>query len=59
MLEGMAVVYNVMLSLMSVMSPPHGGEVTYFGCSCFRGVIGFLNCNDICMCVVNTQFGRL
>ena len=34
----------------------HGGEVTYFGCVCFRGELGFLNCDDICMCVVNKQF---
>ena len=31
----------------------HGGEVMYFWCVCFRGEIGFLNCDDICMCVVN------
>ena len=35
---------------------PHGGEVMYFGCVCFRGELGFLNCDDICMCVVNKQF---
>ena len=33
----------------------HGGEVMYFGCVCFRGKLGFLNCDDICMCVVNKQ----
>ena len=32
----------------------HGGEVMYFGCVCFRGELGFLNC--ICMCVMNKQF---
>ena len=37
----------------------HGGEVMYFGCVCFRGVIGFLNCDDISMCVVNKQFELL
>ena len=56
-----------MLSLMSVMSPPclvqhigvHGGEVMYF-CSVFiRGGLGFQNCYDICMCVVNKQFELL
>ena len=26
---------------------------------CFRGELGFLNCNDICMCVVNKQFELL
>ena len=33
----------------------HGGEVMYFGCVCFRGEFGFLNCYDICMCVANKQ----
>ena len=37
----------------------HGGEVMYFGCVCFRGELGFLNCDDICMCVVNKQFELL
>ena len=31
----------------------HGGEVIYFGCVCFRGELGFLKCDGICMCVVN------
>ena len=30
----------------------HGGEVISF---CFRGELGFLNCDDICMCDVNKQ----
>ena len=37
----------------------HGGEVMYFGCVCFQGELGFLNCDDICMCVVNKQFELL
>ena len=37
----------------------HGGEIMYFGCFCFRGELGFLNCDDICMCVVNKQFELL
>ena len=37
----------------------HGGEIMYFGCVCFRGVLGFLNCDDICMCLVNKQFELL
>ena len=37
----------------------HGGEVRYFGCVCFRGEVGFLNDDDICMCVVNKQFELL
>ena len=31
----------------------HCCEVMYFWCFCFRGELGFLNCDDICMCVVN------
>ena len=27
----------------------------YIGSFCFSGEIGFLNCDDICMCVVNKQ----
>ena len=37
----------------------HGGEVMYFGCVCFRGELGLLNCDYICMCVVNKQFELL
>ena len=37
----------------------HGGEVMYFGCVFFRGELGFLNCDDVCMCVVNKQFEPL
>ena len=39
-----------MLSLMSVMSPP---PALCFG---FRDELGFLNYDDVCMCVVNKQF---
>ena len=31
-------------------------EVMYFGCFDFRDELGFLNCDVICMCVVNKQF---
>ena len=64
MVEDMSVVVNVMLSLMSANEPTsclvqpigtHGGEVIYFGCVCLRE-LSFLNCDDICMCVVNKQF---
>ena len=34
----------------------HCCEVMYFGCFDSRGELGFLNCDDICMCVVNKQF---
>ena len=30
-----------------------------FGCFGFRGELGFLNCEDIYMCVVNKQFELL
>ena len=31
----------------------HCCKVMYFGCFEFMGELGFLNCDDICMCVVN------
>ena len=34
----------------------HGSEVMYFGCVYFRGELGLLNCDGICMCVLNKQF---
>ena len=37
----------------------HGGEVLYFWCVCFTGELGFLNCDDICMSVLNKQFELL
>ena len=60
--EGMSVVVNVMLSLMSVMSPPPALcnlSVMYVGCFGFGGELGFLNCDDVCMCAVNKQFELL
>ena len=37
----------------------HCCEVMYFGCFGFRGELGFLNCDEVCMCVVNKQFELL
>ena len=37
----------------------HCCDVMYFGCFGFRGELGFLNCDDVCMCVVNKQFELL
>ena len=37
----------------------HCCEVIYFVCFCFSGELGFMNCDDICMCVVNKQFELL
>ena len=34
----------------------HCCKVMYFWCFDFRGELGFLNCDDICMCAVNKQF---
>ena len=34
----------------------HGGKIMYFWCVCFRGELGLLNCDAICMCVMNNQF---
>ena len=64
MVDGMSVVVNVVVSNecdepTSCLVQPIGAhccEVMYFGCFGFRGELGFLNCDDICMCVVNKQF---
>ena len=52
MVEGMSVLVNVMLSLMSVIIPPlhcpFGGAVIYFWSFCFRGELGFLNFLYVC-----------
>ena len=56
------VVSNECSELTSCLVQPvgtHVGKVMYFGCVCFRGELGFLNCDDICMCVVNEQFELL
>ena len=37
----------------------HCCEVMYFVCFDFMCELGFLNCDDICMCVVNKQFDLL
>ena len=37
----------------------HCCEVMYFGWFGFRGELGFLSCDDVCMCVVNKQFELL
>ena len=34
-------------------------KVMYFGCFCFRGELGFVDCDDICMCVLNKHFELL
>ena len=64
MVEGMSVVVNLMLSLMSAMSPHPAlwnlsALSVYYPCVCFEGELGFLNCDDVCMCVVNKQLELL
>ena len=53
--EGMSVVVNGLVQPIGA----HCCEVMYFGCFGFRGEHGFLNCDDVCMCVVNKQFELL
>ena len=38
------------------ISVPTAVKLCFF---CFRGDLGFLNCDDVCMCVVNKQFELL
>ena len=66
--EGMFVVVNEMFSLMSVMSPASAlcnlsvrtvVKLCTLGVFYFRGEPGYLNCDDMCMCVVNKQFELL
>ena len=66
-----AVLYHVCLCQLfcSVCNEPtsclvqpidtHGGEVVYCWCVCFRGELGFLNCDYIYMCVVDKQYELL
>ena len=59
MVEGMSVVSNECDEPTPCPVQPmgaHSGEVMYLGGFCFRGEIGFLNSDDICMCVVNKHF---
>ena len=37
----------------------HGGEVMYFWCFGFRGELDFVDCDDICTCVVNEHLELL
>ena len=56
------VVYNECNEPTSCLVQPIGlqcCEVMYFGCFGFSGEFGFLNCDVVCMCVVNKQFERI
>ena len=68
MVEGMSVVVIVMWSLMSVMSPPPTlcnlsvrtvVKLCTLGVWALSGERGFLNCDDVSMCVLNMQFELL
>ena len=37
----------------------HGGEVMYFGCVCFRGMLGFLNCDACVSCISSLSSSSL
>ena len=54
-------VMDVVFSVCIVRRGAVGARVweVYFGCVCFRGGLGILNCDDICICVVNKQFELL
>ena len=51
--------YNEPTSCLVQPIGTHSGEVMYFGFVWFRAELGFLNCDDICTCVVNKRFERL
>ena len=56
------VVSNECDELTSCLVQPIGAhccEVMYYGCFGFRGELGFRNCDDICMCVVNKQYDEI
>ena len=53
MVNGMSVVVNVMVSLMSVMGPSHALYNLSMCTAVKLCTFGSLNCYDICMCVVN------
>ena len=50
-------IYVCYCDMFSVVA--HCCEVMYFWCFDFRGELGFLNCDNICMYVVNKQFELL
>ena len=66
MVEGMSVVVSECIVVSNECNEPtsclvqpigaHCCEVMYFRCLGLRGELGFLNCDNVCMCVVNSQF---
>ena len=67
MVEGMSVVVNVMVYLVSLLSPSPAlcnlslrtvVKLCTLSVLTLRVKLGFLNGDDICMCVVNKQFER-
>ena len=53
------VVSNESISCLVQHTGSHYCVVMYFGCFGFKGEFGFLNCDDVCICVVNNQFELL
>ena len=51
--------YNEASSCLVQPIVAYCSEGMYFGCFDFRGDLGFLNCDDVCMCVVVKQFQLL
>ena len=51
--------YNEPTSCLVQPIGAHCCQVMYIGCLGFKGELGFLNCDDVCMCVVNKQFELL
>ena len=45
--------WNETISCLVQHIGAHCCEVMYFGCFGFMGELGFLNCDDVCMCVVS------
>ena len=52
-------IFHLWLSSQLLCPSECGMFVNYFGNLCFRSELGFLNCDDICLCVVNKQFELL
>ena len=45
--------YDEPISCFVLPIGAHCCEAMYFGCFDFSGELGFLNCDDICVCVMN------
>ena len=57
--DGVSNEYNEPTSCLGQPIGAHYCEIMYVGCFGFRGELVFLNCDDVCMCVVKKQFELL